>query len=175
VGHEASSERGAVTARTSLGGLTSRQQPLWAEHLGYVGLRVVDFASVLLYLASPLFVIALGDRLVDGTIDASASQQLGSLFQAQHDLAFQMIYLFNGVAGTIFAFLLYRTELIPRWIAVLGLIGYPVLLVGTILDMFDLTDVTQGAGLFAVIPGGLFELILPIWLLAKGFTTSGHA
>jgi hypothetical protein len=48
---------------------------------------------------------------------------LGSLFQAQHDLAFQMIYLFNGVTGTIFAFLLYRTELIPRWIAVLGLIG----------------------------------------------------
>ena len=140
--------------------------------LGYVGLRVVDFASVLLYMASPLFVIALGDRLVDGTVDASASQQLGSLFQAQHDLAFQMIYLFNGVAGTIFAFLLYRTELIPRWIAVLGLIGYPVLLVGTILDMFDLTDVTQGAGLFAVIPGGLFELILPIWLLAKGFSTS---
>jgi Domain of unknown function (DUF4386) len=69
---------------------------------------------------------------------------LGSLFQAQHDLAFQIIYLFNGVTGTIFAFLLYRTELIPRWIAVLGLIGYPVLLVGTILDMFDLTDVTQG-------------------------------
>src|SRR5829696_7413197 len=33
VGHEASSERGAGTARTSLGGLTSRQQPLWAEHL----------------------------------------------------------------------------------------------------------------------------------------------
>src|SRR4029453_9704048 len=28
VGHEASGERGAVTARTSLGGLTSRQQPL---------------------------------------------------------------------------------------------------------------------------------------------------
>jgi hypothetical protein len=31
-------------------------------------------------------------------------------------------------------------------------------------------DVTQGAGLLAVVPGGLFELILPIWLLAKGFT-----
>ena len=37
VGHEASSERGAVTARTSLGGLTSRQQPLWAEQLTLAG------------------------------------------------------------------------------------------------------------------------------------------
>ena len=40
--------------------------------------------------------------------------------------------------------------------------------------LFDLTDVTQGAGVLAVAPGGLFELILPIWIFAKGFTTSGQ-
>jgi hypothetical protein len=33
VGHEASSERVPSDSRTSLGGLTSRQQPLWAEQL----------------------------------------------------------------------------------------------------------------------------------------------
>ncbi|MCU1626806.1 MAG: hypothetical protein JWP64_1755, partial [Pseudonocardia sp.] len=33
-----------------------------------------------------------------------------------------------------------------------------------------IVDVTQGVGLLALVPGGLFELILPIWLLAKGFT-----
>lgn len=149
--------------------------PLFKRHseplaLGYVGLRVVDFAAVLLYMASPLLVISLGQRLLDGTVDASASEHLGAVFQAQHDLSLRMIYLFNGVAGGFFAFLLYRSELVPRWIAVLGLIGYPVLLAGTVLDMFSLTDVTQGAGLLAVVPGGLFELILPIWLLAKGFS-----
>ncbi len=85
-----------------------------------------------------------------------------------------MIYLFTSVAGGILAFLLCRSKLIPRSIAVLGVIGYPVLFVGTVLDMLSLTEVTQGASLLAVVPGGLFELILPIWLLAKGFTTSGH-
>jgi len=35
--------------------------------------------------------------------------------------------------------------------------------------------VTKGAGLIAIAPGGLFELILPIWLLAKGFNSSVHA
>jgi hypothetical protein len=122
-------------------------------------------------LAVPLLVIALGDRLRDGTVDASASQPLGSLLQAQHDVAIVMVYLITSVAGTILAFLLYQTRLIPRWLAVLGVIAYPVLFVGAVLDMFDVVDVTQGAGLLAVIPGGLFELILPIWLLAKGFTT----
>lgn len=49
-----------------------------------------------------------------------------------------------------------------------------MLLVGCILDMFNLADVTQGLGLLALVPGGLFELILPIWLIAKGFTFPTH-
>jgi hypothetical protein len=138
--------------------------------LGYVGLRVAELVACLFLLAVPLLVIALGDRLRDGTVDASASQPLGSLLQAQHDVAIVMVYLITSVAGGILAFLLYQTRLIPRWLAVLGVIAYPVLFVGAVLDMFDVADVTQGAGLLAVVPGGLFELILPIWLLAKGFT-----
>jgi hypothetical protein len=66
--------------------------------------------------------------------------------------------------------LLYRSKLVPRPLAVLGLIGYPVLLAGAVLAMFGVIDVTQGAGMLAMLPGGLFELILPIWLLAKGFS-----
>jgi hypothetical protein len=53
----------------------------------------------------------------------------------------------------------------------LGLIGYPVFLVGTVLAMFNLIHVTHGAGMLALVPGGLFELILPIWLVAKGFAS----
>ncbi len=43
------------------------------------------------------------------------------------------------------------------------LIGYPVFLVGTVLAMFNLIHVTHGAGMLALVPGGLFALILPIW------------
>ena len=52
----------------------------------------------------------------------------------------------------------------------LGAIGYPVFLTGSILAMVNQIDVTHGPGLLALVPGGLFELILPIWLFAKGFT-----
>jgi hypothetical protein len=90
-------------------------------------------------------------------------------------VAVLLIYLVTGVLGLILAFLLYRSRLVPRPIAILGAIGYPVLLVGTVLAMFDVTDVTEGAGLLALLPGGLFELILPIWLIAKGFTFPGSA
>jgi hypothetical protein len=36
----------------------------------------------------------------------------------------------------------------------LGLIGYPVFLVGTVLAMFNLINVTHGAGMLALVPGG---------------------
>ncbi len=103
--------------------------------LGYVGLRVAELAAILLFLATPLLVIALGNGSRNGTVDASGSQYLGVLLQAQHDVAIVMVYLFTSVAGGILAFLLYRSRLIPRWIAGLGVIGYPVLLVGTVLNM----------------------------------------
>ena len=55
----------------------------------------------------------------------------------------------------------------------LGVIGYPVFLLGSILTMFNLINVTHGAGMLALVLGGLFELILPIWLFTKGFTSHG--
>lgn len=139
--------------------------------LGYVCERVVELMlQVFFYLAAPLFMIAIATGLRDGGVDAAASQSIGPVLKALHDVGIVVLYLVTSVGGTIFAFLLYRSRLVPRWLAVLGLIGYPVLLVGCILDMFGLTDVTQGAGLLAVLPGGLFELALPILLLVKGFS-----
>lgn len=37
------------------------------------------------------------------------------------------------------------------------------------LAVFGVADVSQGPGMLALAPGGLFELLLPLWLLIKGF------
>jgi hypothetical protein len=138
--------------------------------LAHIGFRVAELAASLFYLAVPLLVIELGAGLRDGSIDPSISTSLGALLQAQYSVALIMIYLVNTAAGMCMATLLYRSRLIPRWLAVLGLISYPTLLAGCVLDLYGLVDVTQGVGLVALLPGALFELILPIWLIVKGFT-----
>ena len=142
--------------------------------LAHVGFRVAEFAASLFYLSVPLLAIELGAGLRDGTVDASASSGLGALLQAQYSVAILMIYLVTTAAGMCMSTLLYRSRLIPRPLAVLGVVGYPVLLAGGVLDMFGVVDVTQGVGLVALVPGGVFELILPIWLLAKGFSFPRH-
>jgi hypothetical protein len=153
--------------------------PLLKRHgeslaLAHVGFRVTELAASLFYLAVPLLAIELGAGLSDGTIDGSASSSLGALLQAQHHVAISMIYIATGAAGICMATLLYRSRLIPRWLAVLGLVTYPTLLVGSVLDMFNVVSVTQGIGLAALIPGALFEFILPVWLIVKGFNVPDH-
>lgn len=183
----AASDAGALTTAALLAfvdgiavvGIAVLLFPLLKRHgeplaLAYVGFRVAELAALLVYLAVPLLVIELGDGLRDGTVDAAAAQHLGALFQAQYDIAIALVYLFTSVAGATLALLLFRSRLVPRPVAILGVVGYPVLLVGSVLTMYDVVDVTQGAGLIAVVPGGLFELVLPIWLLVKGFTLSTH-
>jgi hypothetical protein len=138
--------------------------------LAHVGFRVTELAASLFYLAVPLLAIEFEAGLRAATIDPSASTSLGALLHAQYSVAILMIYLVTSAGGLCMAVLLYRSRLIPRPIATLGLIGYPALLAGCVLDLFNLADITQGAGLVALVPGGVFELLLPIWLLAKGFT-----
>lgn len=150
--------------------------PLLKHHsvrlaLGYVALRVGELGPLLLYLATPLLLVALGEGLLDGSLDTSAANHLESLLQALYAVSLRMVFLFTGMSGIVFTYLLYRTKLVPRPIAVLGLIGYPLLIVGAILYMFHLIDFLQGVGLVFAWVVGLFELILPMWLIIRGFNS----
>ena len=81
------------------------------------------------------------------------------------------IYVPTGVGGIILTYLLFVSRLVPRAIALLGLVGYGLLTIGVPLDLLGLLDMSEGAGLLLVVPGGLFELVfLPIWLITKGFS-----
>ncbi|MEV6874085.1 DUF4386 domain-containing protein [Amycolatopsis sp. NPDC051128] len=175
--HTTALATGAVLVAGQFGvvGIAVLLYPLLKRHgealaLAHVGFRVAELAASLFYLAVPLLAIELAARLADGTVEGAASPSLGALLRAQHGTAVLMIYLVNTAAGMCMTALLHRSRLVPRWIVWFGVIGYPTLLAGCVLDLFGVLDVTRGIGLTALVPGGLFELILPIWLLARGFS-----
>jgi hypothetical protein len=147
--------------------------PLLKRHseslaLAYVGFRVAELAATLLYVATPLLAIQLGSTLPDGAAGASAARPLEGLLTSQHTVSIVLIYLVTGVNGTILSALFLRSGLIPRNLAILGLIGYPVLFIGGTLAMSQAVDVTHGVGLLALVPGGIYELLLPLWLITRG-------
>jgi hypothetical protein len=73
-----------------------------------------------------------------------------------------------GIGSLFFCALLFRTGLVPRWLAVWGFIGYACFAGGNLLELVGVT----GAGVVGAIPGGLFELTFAIWLIARGFAST---
>ena len=64
---------------------------------------------------------------------------------------------------------MFRSRLVPRWLAGWGLVGYALHMVGAGAELFGLP-----VSLVLLIPGGIFEVTLAIWLLVKGFTPSAY-
>ena len=81
----------------------------------------------------------------------------------------------TGIGGIILTYVLLVGRLVPRGIAMLGLVGYISLTIGVPLDLLGVLDMGAGAGQLLLVPGGLFEVVfLPVWLIGKGFRTT-HA
>ena len=78
-----------------------------------------------------------------------------------------MVIIVCGVAGVMLCYALYCVNLIPRFLSVLGLIGYPLSISPPLLEMLGFGQV-----LILYLPGSAFEIILPIWLFVKGFNIS---
>jgi hypothetical protein len=86
-----------------------------------------------------------------------------------------LIYSFTAVGGIIFSYLLYASGLVPRLLSMLGMLGYVALLVGIPTALVGFADLDTGWGVIFLVPGGLFELILPVLLLVKGFSVATAA
>ena len=141
---------------------------------GYLCFRIIESAIIFISAISILTLLTLSQEYIKaGVPDASSYQTSGALAVAGHYWAFQMVIIVCGIAGLMFCYLLYQSKLIPRFISILGIIGYPLSLVAPLLDMFDIIDTLHGAGIIMYLPGALFEIVLfPIWLFIKGFNSS---
>ena len=82
------------------------------------------------------------------------------------------IYVFTASAGLIFSYLLYVSGLIPRFLAVLGLIAYISLGIGIPVSLIGDVKLDAGLGLIFVATGAVFELVVPLLLIFKGFSAS---
>lgn len=135
---------------------------------GYLGYRIVDAVLLAIGVVFLLLQIPLGrEYLKAGSPDASYLQALSTLSTQAHLYAYEIGMIAVGLAGLMLCYIFYRAKLVPRPVAVWGLVGYASLLCGSVLQVlgFDLR-------LIHTIPGGLWELFIGVWLIVKGFNSS---
>ena len=134
--------------------------------LGYAGMRIAELAIAAVgFGLGGLLLVTLSATTTHG----ASSETLGTLLVALRPWTLMLVYVYTAIGGLMLSYMLLRNRLVPRWLAVLGLIGYVALLLASVLDMLGIVDTVAGLGLVGLVPGGLFEFILPIWLFAKGF------
>ena len=135
---------------------------------GYAGTRIIECVLLLVAGISSLSLITLSQHYGQaGVADAASVQALGTLAVAHSELAFQIAMIALGLGSMPFCYLLYRSRLIPRALSVLGFIGYAALFAGGVVELFGLN-----LSMLHFVPGGVFELMLPMWLIVKGFNAA---
>ena len=136
--------------------------------LAYLAFIIVQVVMLDVGVLALLLIVPLGQQaVISGQASAAWAQGLGSLLNQWNTMAYSIGEATLGVGGLFLCSLLFRARLIPRVLAVGGLIGYVSLMVGMIAEMFGIH-----IGLVLSTPGIFFELGLPVWLFMKGFATS---
>jgi hypothetical protein len=140
--------------------------------LGYVTARLVECTFILVGILSVLGIITLRNQ-VAGPSEGTVAYTLAGI----KDWTFLLGpgWVVGWGNGLILGYLMYRSELVPRRAAWLGLIGGPLIIVSGTAVMMSGNDPSDGLrslqGL-ATIPEALWELFLGVYCTFKGFSGS---
>lgn len=135
--------------------------------VGYLAARIMDAIMITVLALLVVMQIPVGvEFLRAGASDTSYLQALSAVLAQANLYAYEFAMITVGVAGLILCSAFFRTHLIPRPLAVWGLVGYAVILCGSVLQIlgFQLNSVQA-------LPGGLWEVFIGVWLIVKGFST----
>jgi hypothetical protein len=92
-----------------------------------------------------------------------------ALVMAARDSLGQVSVLTFGLGGLMYYWVFYRSRLVPRWLSAWGLVAITLVMVSMLLVMFRLIESFSPLQLALALPIFLQEMVLAVWLIAKGF------
>jgi uncharacterized protein DUF4386 len=144
--------------------------------LGYVTARLVECTFIAIGIVSILGVVTLRQDFAGAAgADAGSLVTVGQSLVAIHDWTFLLGpgWVVGVGNGLILGWLMYRSGLVPRGMALLGLIAGPVLLAWGTAVLLGVIEQDSPLKLLATAPEFVWELSLGIYLMVKGFKASG--
>jgi Domain of unknown function (DUF4386) len=141
--------------------------------LGYVTARLVESTFIAIGIVSLLAVVTLRQDAAGG--DPSSLVTVGKSLVAVHDWTFLLgpNWVVGVGNGLILGWLMYRSGLVPRGMAILGLIAGPVLLAGGTAALLGVIEPDSALKNLTAAPEFVWELSLGIYLTVKGFKAAG--
>jgi hypothetical protein len=144
--------------------------------LGFVTARVMESTFIAIGIVSVLSILTLRQDVAGAAgADAGSLVTVGKSLAAVHDWTFLLGpgFIVGIGNGLILGYLMYRSGLVPRWMARLGLIAGPILCAGSIAVLFGVIEPASALKSLTVAPEFIWELSLGIYLMVKGFKPAG--
>lgn len=145
----------------------------WNEHiaLGYLCFRFMEAVFIAIGLVSILGLLQLSTEYDAGRL---ASEEhllsIGLLLQTFHRWTAMLgPNLMLGLNTFLYSSLLFKTRLVPKPLAIFGMVTAVLVFIAGLLEMFGIVEpFTALKGLIAL-PVGVYEMSLAVWLIVKGF------
>jgi len=139
--------------------------------LGLVAARILESSAIVVGVAFISAIVFLHKEGV-GPDALVASHTLAVLY----DRIFLLSQSFMpAICDLLLGFLLYKSRLVPRKLSLIGIIGAPLLLVGHFTVLFGAIGQHNPLVGLSAIGVAIFELLLGLWLLFKGFSPQAVA
>lgn len=149
--------------------------------LAHLCFRFLEAVIITIGILAVLSLLTLSQSFVQLQVaatggDASAFRAAGTALLAVHDWTFLLGPNFMlGINTLMYSALFFRSGLVPRPLAILGLTGATLVFIAALLELFGvIAQISLWGGLLSA-PVALYEMSLAVWLIVKGFKASAVA
>ena len=162
-----------IGTATAMYTVIKRQHPNLA--ISFVAARIMESVFIGVGILSVLTIVSMRQDYAGTDGEAAAGLTVvGDAFVALQEWTFATGPGFVvGVGnGLILGYIMYRTGLVPRRLAMLGLIGGPLIILAGSATILDIVEVGSAWQTLPAAPEFFWELGLGLYLIIKGFRTS---
>jgi Domain of unknown function (DUF4386) len=142
-----------------------------AMAVGSLAFRTLEAAMYAVGAVSLLSLLPMGRQFTSASVtERSSLAALSDLLLGAHDAAAVAGVLAFIVGALLYSWLLYRSNLVPRWLSGWGIAALFLLLAACLLALLNQNPVTSYVLLAA--PIGVQEMVLAVWLIVRGFSSA---
>lgn len=140
-----------------------------ALSISYVAARLVESGFIAVGLLSMLALVTMNQDHSGGSV--ATLNTVGQSLVAIHDWTFLLGpgWVVGVGNGLILGYMMFRSGLVPKGMAIFGLVGGPLIVLSGTAILFGAFEAGSGPQIIATVPEFIWELALGVYLLVKGF------
>ena len=124
---------------------------------------ILNFVTLMLDNVSVLAMLEISNSHV-GNGDSNTLQAMGSLLYEKHYWTHYMYLLISCFPVFVLYYGFYISKIVPRVISIFGIFAVILMFIQVLFSIFG-----QGISMNMMLPMGLIQLVMPLWLIIKGF------